>query len=104
MLYAVLSIIFLTVFILFLILLLCLYFFRCFPKLLYVCHMKSQALHVFMDAFQGCFKDGTNGTRDCWYFSAVYMIIRIAVHLSLIYAFVYFTNTIECIKKFSKNV
>ena len=30
-----------------------------------------------MDAFQGCYKDGTNGTRDCRYFGALYLIIRI---------------------------
>ena len=30
-----------------------------------------------MDAFQGCYKDGTNGTRDCRYFPVVYLILRI---------------------------
>ena len=30
-------------------------------------------IHTFMDAFQGCYKDGTEpGTRDCRWFSSVY--------------------------------
>ena len=37
-------------------------------------------LHVFMDSFQGCYKDGTEpGTRDCRWFSAVPFIIRITI-------------------------
>ena len=30
-----------------------------------------------MDTFQGCYKDGSNGTRDCRWFSAFYFILRI---------------------------
>ena len=33
-----------------------------------------------MDAFQGCYKDGTDGTRDCRYFAAVYPLFRIALY------------------------
>ena len=29
-----------------------------------------------MDTFQGCYKDGTNGTRDCRYFTALFLITR----------------------------
>ena len=36
-----------------------------------------QVLRTFTDAFQGCFKNGTNGTRDCRYFAAVYLMVRI---------------------------
>ena len=39
-------------------------------------------LHVFMDSFQGCYKDGTKpGTKDCRWFSAVPFIIRILYFL-----------------------
>ena len=31
-----------------------------------------------MDAFQGCYKNGTDGTRDCRYFSALYLMVRIS--------------------------
>ena len=37
-----------------------------------------------MDAFQGCYKDGTDGTRDCRYFAAVYPLFKIT--LFLVYA------------------
>ena len=80
--YAVLAITVLLVFTVLPILLLCLYPCRWFQKFLNNCHLRCQALHVFMDAFQGCFKDGTNGTRDCRYFAAVYLITRVGVHLA----------------------
>ena len=38
---------------------------------------------MFMNIFQGCFKDGTEGTKDCRYFAAVYLIIRVVVYLEL---------------------
>ena len=37
-----------------------------------------------MDAFQGSFKNGTDGTRDCRHFAALYLILRVAVYLSLV--------------------
>jgi len=61
---------------------------KCFRKL---CKCQSsygfQALHTFTDSFQGCFKDGTNGTRDCRYFAAVYPITRIILYTT--YALAY---------------
>ena len=30
-----------------------------------------------MDAFQGCYKNGTEGTRDYRFFSAVYLLLRL---------------------------
>ena len=38
-----------------------------------------------MDTFQGCYKDGTNGTRDCRYFAALYLITRFI--FSVVHAF-----------------
>ena len=52
-----------------------------FKKCLTRCKMNSQALRTFVEAFQGCYKDGTNGTRDCRYFAGLYFILRIAVVL-----------------------
>ena len=48
-----------------------------FQKCLTRCKMSSQALCTFVETFQGCYKDGTNGTRDCRYFAGLYFIIRI---------------------------
>ena len=40
------------------------------------CRLNSLAFRTFTDAFQGSFKDGTNGTRDCRYFAVVYQLPR----------------------------
>ena len=53
-----------------------------FQKCLTRCKMNTHVLRTFVDAFQGCYKDGTNGTRDCRYFAGLYFILRIAVGLS----------------------
>ena len=72
--YAVLATVVVLVFIFLPILLLCLYPCLWFQRILNRYHLRSQALNTFMDAFQGSFKDGTNGTRDYRYFAAVYLI------------------------------
>ena len=54
-----------------------------FQKCLTRCKMNSQPLRTFVETFQGCYKDGTNGTRDCRYFAGLYFMLRIiAVVLS----------------------
>ena len=92
--YAILAIIVLLVFTLFPILLLCLYPCLCFQRCLNSCHFKSQALNIFMDAFQGCYKDGTNRTKDGRFFAAVYLITRVTVHLSLVFTLAWGTNSV----------
>ena len=57
-------------------LLLVLYPFRWFQRCLNRFHLRSLALHAFVDAFQGCYKDGTNGTRDCRWFSSLQISLR----------------------------
>ena len=49
----------------------------CFQKCLARCRMNTPTLHTFVEAFQGCYKDGTHGTRDCRYFAGLYFILRI---------------------------
>ena len=87
--YAILAISVLLVFTLLPILLLCLYPCRCFQRFLNKFNVNSQVLHTFMDTFQGCFKDGTNGTRDCRYFASLYLITRVATHLGFTLAVVF---------------
>ena len=77
--HAILALVVLLVFLLLPLLLLLLYPMQCFQQCLGRCGVKWLALHIFMDAFQGCYKDGTNGTRDCRYFSALHLILRIAL-------------------------
>ena len=73
--YAIVAIIMLLVFVVFPCLLLCLFPCRCFQRFLNHYGLRTLALTTFMDAFQGCYKDGTNGTRDCRYFAAMYFIL-----------------------------
>ena len=43
---------------------------RCFPASLH------RTLYPFMDSILGCYKNGTNNTRNCRYFAVVYYIAR----------------------------
>ncbi len=61
-------------------LLLILYPFRWFQKVLNALHInRLQSLHIFLDAFQGCYKNGTNGTPERRYFAGLYFVFRIVV-------------------------
>ena len=60
-------------------LLLCLYPCHCFQRGLNKLGLRCGMLHIFMDSFQGCYKNGTSGTRDCRYFAGFYLLIRIAL-------------------------
>ena len=98
--YAILAIAVLTTFIILPLLLLCLYPCQRFQKILNFYGLRCQALHTFMDALQGYYKNGTNGTRDCRYLSAVYLFVRIiffvitAVSLSFSVVLLYFLSGI----------
>ena len=47
-----------------------------FQKCLNYFKYRHQGLHIFADSFHGCYKDGTNGTKDCRYFAAWSFFIR----------------------------
>ena len=51
--------------------LLCLYPCPCFQRCLNRTGLRCQALHIFMDSFQGCYREEP---RYCKYFSAVYLL------------------------------
>lgn len=75
--YAILAIFVLLLFVFFPVTILALYPFNFFQKFLNYFSFRWYILHTFMDAFQGCYKDGTEpGTRDCRWFSAVYFLCR----------------------------
>ena len=89
--YAIVALLVVLIFIIFPILLLLLYPMRCFQRCLGCCKVRWHALRIFIDAFQGYYKDGTNGTRDCRYFAGVYLLMRLllailfAITLSVVY-------------------
>ena len=85
--YAILAIVVLVVFVLLPVLLLMLYPFKWFHKILNVLPVRWQVLHIFMDSFQGCYKDGTEpGTRDCRWFASLFFIIRYTAYVIVIFA------------------
>ena len=76
--YAILALIIALLFNVLPLMLLLLYPLQCFHHCLGNCMLRWHGLHIFVDAFQGCYKNGTvAGTRDCRYFSAAYLIARI---------------------------
>ena len=76
--YAILAIVTLFIFVLTPVVLLLLYPFRWFQKLLNIFPFRWYILHTFMDSFYGCYKNGTEpGTRDCRWFVSLFYIVRI---------------------------
>ena len=55
-----------------------LFFYPCrfFQRLLNAIHCNFLGLRIFMDVFQGHYKDGTNGTRDYRFFSGLFFWTR----------------------------
>ena len=59
-----------------------LYPIKWFQKCLNHLRLSHLALHTFVDSFAGCYKDGTEpGTRDCRYFAAFFLLIRICSYI-----------------------
>ena len=75
--YAILAVSVLAIFIVLPVLILLLYPTRVFQRLIGCCNTRWHALDAFVDAFQGYYKNGTNGTPDWRCFSGLYLIFRI---------------------------
>jgi hypothetical protein len=75
--YAIIGIIAFSLFVLLPTMLLIVYPFKWFQKLLNLFPGSWHILHTFMDSFQGCYKDGMEpGTRDCRWFASMFFILR----------------------------
>ena len=62
--------------------LLILYPFKWFQYMLNRCHLRGwRFLHVFVDAFQGSYKNGIKGYPERRYFAGVYFLFRIAINI-----------------------
>jgi len=57
---------------------------KCFQKRIWIWRHRWLPLHTFMDIFQGCYKNGMNGTRDLRYFSGLYLICRLPIIVSFL--------------------
>ena len=62
-------------------LLLLLYPSRTFQKFLSFVKLQSHGLQTFVDAFQGCYKNGADGGPERRYFAGIYFLFRIIVFL-----------------------
>ena len=70
--------------------LLLLYPTRSFQRCLGYCtRIRWQFLHTFADVFQGCYKNGTNGSWDFRYFAGLYLLFRMVLLLTFIFPLVY---------------
>ena len=78
--YAVLAILAVVVGVLFPLVLLLLYPMQWFQKCLNRCGLNSPDLQMFMQCFQGYYRDRTDGGRECRYLAAVYLAFRIAAY------------------------
>ena len=75
--YGILAIAVMCVFVILPTVTLALYPFAFFQKFLNLFPFQWNTLHMFMDSFQGCYKNGTEpGTRDCRWISAAYLVLR----------------------------
>ena len=75
--YAILAIAVLAIFVLLPVIVTIFYPFKLFQKILNKFPARWYILHIFMDSFQGCYKDGTEpGTYDCRWFHSVYFLSR----------------------------
>ena len=83
--YAILAMLVFLIFTILPVLLMLLYPCQCFQRCLTHFRVRSLALKIFMDAFQGYYKDGTAGTRDCRFFAAIVLASRVL--LFIMYAF-----------------
>ena len=77
--YAILSIAILSTFGLLPPILLMLYPFKSFQRLLNALKVNKAGLRVFIDAFQGCYKNGQNGEPDRRFFAGLYFVFRITI-------------------------
>ena len=52
-----------------------------FQVLLNKCHLNSPGLRIFMECFQGYYRDRSDGGWECRYFAAVYPATRVLIYL-----------------------
>ena len=78
--FAILAILVIVVGILFPLLLLLLYPMKWFQKCLNKCNLNSPGLQIFMQCFQGYYRDRTDGGWECRYFAALYPALRVITY------------------------
>ncbi len=92
--YVLINLIVLLVLVLLPAIMLALYQFRLFQKCLRLLRCRCVSLRVFIDLFQGCYKNGAGGTKDLRFTASLYLFLR----LGLVFASVMcgFSDFINC--------
>ena len=60
--------------------------FRCVQNCFEQCRMRIHVLEEFLHAFQQYYKDGTNGTMDCRWYAAYYILVNLGLYLLFSFA------------------
>ena len=60
--------------------------FRCVQNCFEQCRMRIRVLGEFLHAFQQYYKDGTNGTMDCRWYAAYYILVNLGLYLLFSFA------------------
>ena len=82
--YGIMAILFFLVFNILPFLLLLFYPMKCFQSCLNQLKLSHIILHTFVESFMGYYKDGTEpGTKDCRYFAAMFLLLRISFYGAL---------------------
>ena len=79
--YAVLAIAVLIFLVIIPVFLMIFYQFQIVQKCLRKCHLHRPGLMIFMDALQGCYRDGSEGGKDFRWFSFYYYFLRVAIFI-----------------------
>ena len=58
----------------------------CFERSVHcLCRGRTQGFHFFLDAFQGCYSDGTESTSNRRFFAALYMLGHLVILITFIF-------------------
>ena len=80
--FALLAIVLFSTFLVLPMILLFIYPFSCFQRVLNKTGLNSLILRTFIDSFQGYYKDGTDGTKDCRFFSGFLLLFPLLTYIS----------------------
>ena len=92
--YVVINLVILLVMVLIPAIILALYQFRLFQKCLHQLRCRCHLLRVFVNLFQGCYKDGTGGTKDLRFTASLYLFVRLGVLFA--YVMCGFSDFVNC--------
>ena len=92
--YVIINLVVLMVLVLLPAIVLALYQFRFFQKCLRLLRCRCVSLRIFVDLFQGCYKNGAGGTKDLRFTASLYLFLRVG--LIFTYVMCGFSDFVNC--------